>query len=172
METAYLYLLLSWRRSSWMHPALPDRLGLPTRSCWSRSAFMRKERVAGSGRGRELQVSDDPREQGPGPQPRIRHLVLRASLPGDNSTQMPVRKTQNRQPCCCIRAAPVSPGAPSTSHASSQLSAPHCTVEGPRFRRRSDWSDSDVSQSQTIHTLCYTTSWDLEDFISDSHSGL
>lgn len=85
--------------------------------------------------------------KGPAPQPRISHLVLRASLPGDNSTQRPVRKTQNRQPCCCTRAAPASPGAPSTSHALSRLSAPHCTTEGPGFRGRSDGSDSGVPQS-------------------------
>ena len=88
----------------------------------------------GAGGGGDLQVSDDPREQGPAPQPRSSHLVLRASLPGDNSTPMPMHKTQNRQPCCCIRAAPASPGTPSTSHALSLLSAPHLTVEGPRFR--------------------------------------
>ncbi|CAI9157223.1 unnamed protein product [Rangifer tarandus platyrhynchus] len=49
--------------------------------------------------------------KGPAPQPRSNHLVLRASLPGDNSTPMPMHKTQNRQPCCCIRAAPASPAA-------------------------------------------------------------
>ena len=148
METAYLYLLLSWRRSSWMHPVLLDRLGLPTRSCWSRSAFMRKERVVGGvGWGGDCRCQMIRENKGPAPQPRISHLVLRASLPGDNSTQMPVRKTQNRQSCCCTRAAPASPGAPSTSHALSRLSAPHCATEGPGFRGRSDGSDSDVPQS-------------------------
>jgi hypothetical protein len=30
METAHLYVLLSWRHSSWVPPALPDCPGLPT----------------------------------------------------------------------------------------------------------------------------------------------
>ena len=49
METAYPYLLLSWRRSSWMHPVLPDPWGSPVGAAGPEVLLRGRSRGRGGG---------------------------------------------------------------------------------------------------------------------------